>query len=146
MGKYWFTIYHPHYKDEQVKNPIRSFVYATNCLYFGYNLGNLSTASLFTHDGRTCTTEPGPVTKKGKTPKTTLDLSNLQSSSLFFSLMIFKDALVSGWQLSSALASFLILADYPSVKLTSKVSLCLSYTTKTVKSSPDNIALVYKQF
>ncbi len=140
-----FAIYHLHYKDEQVSNPIRTSVCAANCLYFGYNLDNLSMASPFTRDGRACTTEPGLVTKKGEPPRTALDLSNLQSLSLLFSLMIFKYALVSGWQLSSALASFPMLADYPSVKLTSEAYLSFSHATKTVKSSPDNIALVYKQ-
>ncbi len=140
-----FAFYYLHYKDEQVSNLIRTSVCAVNCLHFGYNLGNLSTASPFTRDGRACTTKLGLVTRKGEPPRTALDLSNLQSLSLLFSLTIFEYALVSGWQLSSTLASFSMLADYPSVKLTSEASLSLSYATKTVKSSPDNIALVYKQ-
>ena len=38
-----------------------------------------------------------------------------------------------------------MLADYPLVKLTSEASLSFSHATKTVKSLPDNIALIYKQ-
>ena len=96
-GKHWFAIYHLHYKDEQVNNPIRNSVCTANCLHFGYNLGNLSTASPFARDGGAYATEPGLVTKKGEPPRITLDLSNLQSPSLFFSLTIFECALISGW-------------------------------------------------
>lgn len=76
-GKYWFAIYYLHYKDEQVSNLTRTFIYITNYLYFGYNLSNLSTASLFTRDDRACTTKSGLVTKKKELPKTALDLYNL---------------------------------------------------------------------
>ena len=103
-------------------------------------------ASPFARNGKVCTTEPGLVTKKREPPRTTLDLSHLvQSPSLLFSFMIFECTLISGWQLSTPLASFPILADYPSLKLTSEASLSLSDATKTVQSLPDNIALVYKQ-
>lgn len=56
-GKYWFAIYHPHYNNKQVNNSNRTFVCAANCLYFRYNLNNLSMAFLFTHDGKAYTTK-----------------------------------------------------------------------------------------
>ena len=132
-GKHLFTIYYPHNKDKEVNNPTQTFVCATNYLYFEYNLGNFSMAFSFVCDGKACTTELGLVTKKREPSRTALDLSNhFQSPSLLFSLTIFKCTLISEWQFRLILASFLMLADYPSVKLTSEVSLNLSHTTKIV--------------
>ncbi len=74
-----------------------------------------------------------------------------------------KCAAVSEWQLSSTLASFPLLADYPSVKLTSEnvikaaedrkyltstqhlpeASFDLSRLVQTVKFSPDNDTISY---
>ena len=60
-------------------------------------------------------------------------------------LAMSKYAAMSKWQLSSTLASFPLLADYLSVKLTSKVSFNLSRAAQTVEFLPDNIALVNKR-
>ena len=144
-SKHWFVIYHLYYKHKQVSNLNRISICIAYYFYFGYNLNNLSIASLFAYDDRAYATELGLVTKKRKPPRTALNFSNLQSLSLLFSLTIFKCALISRWQLSSTLASFLILADNQSVKLTSKDLLFLSHTTKTVQSFPDNVTRVYKQ-
>lgn len=69
VGKHLFASYHPYYKNKLVDNQTWTFICATSYLYFGYsfdNLGNLSTAFLFTFDGGTCTIEPDLVTKKGE--------------------------------------------------------------------------------
>ena len=135
-SKHWFAIYHPHYKDKFVGNPTRAFVCATNCLYFLCGWSNLSAAFFLAHDSGAYTAEPGLVTKKGEPPRTSLHLlSRLPSlPSLLFSLKLSKRRLaiseclamsecatISEWQLSlSALANFPLLADSPSVKLTSE--------------------------
>ena len=75
-SKYWFTIYHSYYKDEQVSNPTRTSICVENCLYFGYNLGNFSTAFLFACNGGACTIQSGLVTNKGEPPKTFLYISH----------------------------------------------------------------------
>lgn len=64
---------------------------------------------------------------------------------VIFNLKIFKCTLIFGWQLSLTLASFFILADYSSVKLTSKTFLDLSHTAQKVEFLPDNIAILDKQ-
>ena len=75
-GKHWFTNYHLHYKDEQVCNPTLTFICTANCLYFGYNLGNLSTTSFFAYNNGACATKLGLVIKKRELPRTVLDLFN----------------------------------------------------------------------
>ena len=52
--------------------------------------------SLFAYDDGICTTKPGLVIKKQEMPKTVLDLSNLQSLSLFLNLTIFECTLIFG--------------------------------------------------
>lgn len=64
-----------HYKDKLVGNQIRTFVYATGYLYFGYglnNLGNLSAAFFFAHNSGTYATHPNIITKKGEPLRTLL--------------------------------------------------------------------------
>lgn len=75
-GKHWFAIYYLHYKDKQVSNLSRTFVCTANYLYFQYNLGNLSTISLFTYDSGAYATKRGLATKKREPSRTTLDLFN----------------------------------------------------------------------
>ncbi len=158
--------HYPHYKDKLFGNPTWSFVCTANSLHFLYNLGNLSAASLLACNGA-YVAESGLVTKKEKPPRTSLHLISrpLQASSLL-SLTLSEYTTMSKWQYSSALASFPLLADYSSIKLTSdkaiktaktitkyckyltstqnlsKVSLDLSRIAQTVNFLPDNIVLL----
>lgn len=144
INKHLFTIYHPYDTDEQVSNSTKTSVYAANCFYFGYNLDNLSIASFFACDGRACTTKPDLVTKKKKLSKAALELFDLFQSLFFlFYLTIFKYVLISKWQFRTTLASFPMLGDYLSVKLTSEALLSLFHSIKIVKSLPNNNALIY---
>lgn len=133
-----FTIYHLYYKEKIVSNPTRTFVCVINYLYFLSNLGSFSRASLFACDSRAYAIELGPVIKKGELPRTFLyPLSHLsQPLSLFFSLTIFECALISGLQLSLTLASFSLLADYLSLKLTDE---------KSIKAAKDCKYLTFTQ-
>lgn len=73
------VIYHLHYKNK-LSNPTQTLVCTISSLYFGCSLGslgNLSTVSLFGHDGRVCVTKLGLVSKKGELPKTALYFSHL---------------------------------------------------------------------
>lgn len=133
-----FTIYYPYYKDK-LSNVTRSFVFAANNLHFLCSLSNLSTALAYA-------TEPNLVTKKRKSPRTSIHLffDALQLLSLMLSLMISnmrpaifeylaisKYMSMSKWQFSSTLASFPLLADYSLIKLTSEASLHCSCTAQT---------------
>ena len=141
-----FAAHHPYYKDKLVGNPTRSFVCAANSLYFLCNLGNLSVAFLLTCNGGACVVEPGLVTKKGEPPRTSLYLifCPFQPPSLLSSTLS-KCTAISKWQHNLALASFPLLADNSSVKLTNEALLGLSCITQTVKSSPNDHALLNKQ-
>lgn len=120
-----FTIYQPHYKEKIISNSNWTFVCITNCLYFLCNLSKLSTASLFTCDGKAYAIEPGLVTKKRELPRTSLYhlFHLLQSPSPLFSLTIFKYTLISRWQLSTTLTTFFLLANYLLFKLASEKSI-----------------------
>ena len=103
-----------------------------NCLHFSCILGNLSVASQLVYDGAAYTSEPSLVTKKRKPTTTSLYLISylVQPSSLLFSstlskmrlaifefLVILKCTAMSKCQPCSTFASFLLLADQPSVRL-----------------------------
>ena len=138
-----FDIHHLHYNDKVAANPTRTF-----SLYFLCNIGNLLTTSpTLAGNGKACDTEPGLVTKKRKPPKIflylflgALQLSSFMLSltlskmrlSIFKHLAIFKCAPISKWQFSLTLASFALLADNSSVKLTSKAFSNLSCQVQTV--------------
>lgn len=118
-------------------------------------------------------------------PRTSLYLLSYQLPSLFFSLTLLKmrpaifkysliseclamskSAAISKWQLSSTLANFPLLGDFPSVKLTSEnaikevedckyltstqnlpeASFDFSHIAQTVEFFPDNIVLLSKKF
>ncbi len=153
-----FAIYHPYYK-EKLGITESTIELVTN-----------SAASLFAYNSGACTVQPGLVAKKGEPPKTFVYSSHpFQARSLYFSLTLseicstiskcapmstwqlrFKCApIMSKWQFSSTLASFLLLADYISIKLTSRVSLNLFFAAQTVEQtvefSPDDIALLNKR-
>ena len=99
-------------------------------------MGNLSTAFLFACNSGTYVAEPGLVIKKREPPRTFWHLLSRFSSllSLLCSLTLSKMrqaiseylakskcAIMSDWQFShSALVSFSLLANYSSIKLTSK--------------------------
>ena len=124
------------YKNKFVGNPTRAFVCAINYLYFLRGWSNLLAAIFLAHNSGAYTAEPGLVTKKGEPPRTSLHLLSrlLLLPSLLFSLKLSKMRLaifeclamsecatITEWQLSLlALANFLLLADSPSVKLTSE--------------------------
>ena len=135
-GKHWFAIYHPHYKDKFVGNLTQAFVCATNCLYFLNSWSNLSAAFFFAYNNGAYTAESSLVSKKRELLKIFLHLFFCLPllSSLLFSLKLSKMRLaifkclimsecatISEWQLSFlALANFSLLANSPSVKLTSE--------------------------
>lgn len=65
------------YSNELASNPTWTTICTTIYLFFRFSLdslSNLSMATLFACDGRTCITEPGLVTKKKKLPRTYLYL------------------------------------------------------------------------
>ena len=166
-----FATYHPHFKEKIISNQTQTFVCAADCLYL-YGLSNLSVASFLAHNGGACTAELCLVTKKRESPRTSLYLLSqaLQSPSPFLSLTLSKMcpaifesmmsncAAMSKWQFSLTLASFSLLADNSSVKLTIEkvikavedynyltfsqnlleVSFNLSCDAQIVKFSPNN--------
>lgn len=107
-----FAIYHPHYKEKLemtkfvynpyllysnklVSNLTRISVCTTSCLCFGYSLNrldNLSKTFLFACNAKANITELCLVNKKRKSPRPFLNcfFDALQTSSLFFSLMLLK--------------------------------------------------------
>lgn len=155
-----FGTHHLHYNDKVAANPTWTFG-----LYFLCNFGNLSTNSpISAGDNRACNTEPGLVTKKREPPKTflylllgTLQLPSLMLSltfskirlPIFEHLAMFKYTPISEWQFSLTLASFALLAENLSVKLTSKTSSNLSCPVKTIAQTveilPDGNALSSKR-
>ncbi len=127
------AIYHPHYKEKLVSNSTRIFAFVV---------------------------WPRLVVKRGKPSKTFLYYFShlLQLLSPLFSLTLFKICLaiskclaileymtIFKWQFNLSLDSFLLLADYSSIKLTSEASLDLFYIGTKVKFSPDDNVLLNKQ-
>ncbi len=152
-----FATHHPHYKDI-VGNQTRTFIYAINCLSILCGWSNLL-AAIFTYNGGAYITKPGLVMKERELPRTSLHLLSHEPPFLLFSLTLSKMRLVmfkysliseylailkctaiSKWQLSLTLTSISLLADYPSVKLTSenviKAAKDCKYLTSTVTISP----------
>ena len=117
------AIYHPHYKEKlEITDSTKELV--TNSVNFA-----------FACDGSGCADRPDLVPKKGEPLRTFIYLLShrLQSLSLLFNLTLSemrpviseytamsKYAAMSKWQFSSTLASFPLLADYSSIKLTSE--------------------------
>lgn len=119
---------------------------------FLHGWSNLLVAFFLTYDSNIYIAELGLVTKKKELPKTFLYLFSylFSLSSLFFSLMLFKMhlkffeclailkcATIFEEQFSiSNLANFLLLADYPSVKLTNKKAI---KKTKIIRKDCKNL-------
>lgn len=61
---------------------------------------------------------------------------------IFKYLAIFKYAPMSKWQFNSTLASFSLLANYPSIKTSNEAFFNFSHIAKTVKFLPDTIILL----
>lgn len=135
-GKYWFAIYHLHYKDKFVDNLTWAFICATNCLYFLRNQSNFSATFFFAYDSSTYTAKLSLVTRKRELQKISLHFFSCLPLllSLFFSLTLFKICLaifkclaiskciiIFEQQFSFlALANCLLLVDSLLVKLTSE--------------------------
>lgn len=132
-----FAIYYPHYKNK-LSNLTWSFIFATDNLHSLCNLSNLSTAFIYA-------TKLGLVIKKWEPPRTSLYLLSYSPLSSFLSSTFSKMYMaMSNWQISSILASFLLLADNSLATLTSKAFLNFSHATQTIEILLDNIALLNK--
>lgn len=109
-------------KIKLVSNLTQTFVCAANSLRFSSNWRNLLVVSLFTDNGGVCVIKPGLITKKEEPSKICLYFLShiIQLLSFFLSSTLFKMlAAMSNWQISSILASFLLLANNSPARLTS---------------------------
>lgn len=130
-----FAAYYSHYKDQVIANPTRIFIYAANCLYFVYYLSNFLVAFFLAHNSSAYTIKSGLITKKRELPRIFLHFFSYSFQPLFLFLslmlskiclaifkylMIYKCTAIFKLQFSLTLANFSLLANYPSVKLSSK--------------------------
>lgn len=139
-----FAIYYLHYKKKLgiIKSTIKL---VTN-----------SAASLLTQNSGICAAQLGLVAKNREPLRTFVYfLYRFQTRSLYFSLIFSKiyltilkctpiftwqlrfkcTPIMSKWQFNSTLASFFLLADYTSIKLTSGVCLNLFLVAQTIRAN-----------
>lgn len=95
VGKYWFAIYHPDYKDKYVNNSTRALICAIDNLYFLFNFGNFLAS----------------LRKKNCQELSYIFFLNLTLSkmrlTMFEYLVISKCTAITKWQLNLTLTDFI---------------------------------------
>ncbi len=130
-----FAIHHLYYKNVLIGNLTQSFICVINSLYFLCNLRNLLVVFLLACNSGS---------KKKKPLRTSLYLIFCSFQLSFLSSTLSKYMVISKWQYNLALASFPLLADISSVKLTNKAFFGFFYITQTVKFLLNDHALLNK--